>query len=376
MGFNLIDAVLQRITPNGVDRIAAATGETPAKARGAMTTGAFAIVTGLVHRGSTRAGAASIVSTLQGPGIEGGGMALAPTLLGDHADRLTDYVATSSGMTRSGAATVMASVLPLAAGALRSEVVLRRLDADGLSNMLGAQRQSILAHPGFPSGLGPMLRGPELEGAKDVGLYETASVGAATVRRRRSLVPLAWLALGLLLGAAVLAVGRRPAPPRVSLPQAPKIEAPRPGRATITGADIGKPKPIEPKAQTDDLGAHFAATGGLPDRVALPGIHFRFGTTELTEGDAEIDRLAALMKEHPGTRVRIEGHTDSVGSADFNTPLSFQRAMTVRQKLMDRGIDGSRIEAAGRRDKEPVASNTTSEGRAENRRTDLVILAR
>lgn len=75
----------------------------------------------------------------------------------------------------------------------------------------------------------------------------------------------------------------------------------------------------------------------------------------------------------PNVRVTIVGHTDSTGSDAINNPLSLERAQSVRDYLSARGVSASRIHTAGRGDREPVASNATDSGRAQNRRVEIFI---
>jgi OOP family OmpA-OmpF porin len=71
--------------------------------------------------------------------------------------------------------------------------------------------------------------------------------------------------------------------------------------------------------------------------------------------------------------VRVEGHTDSQGSESYNQALSERRANTVLNYLVSNGIDGDRLSASGFGENSPVADNATAEGRARNRRVDLVV---
>ena len=70
------------------------------------------------------------------------------------------------------------------------------------------------------------------------------------------------------------------------------------------------------------------------------------------------------------------GHTDDVGDDDYNLELSLQRAIAVRDFLVNAGVDASKIVTVGAGERMPVASNTTEEGRAENRRVDVLVLGR
>ncbi|MDR2579902.1 MAG: OmpA family protein [Fibromonadaceae bacterium] len=80
--------------------------------------------------------------------------------------------------------------------------------------------------------------------------------------------------------------------------------------------------------------------------------------------------LQSLLTE---SEVTVEGHTDNVGTAEFNQRLSEQRANAVMQYLIERGINAERLEAVGYGFSRPVADNETDEGRARNRRVELVI---
>lgn len=86
-----------------------------------------------------------------------------------------------------------------------------------------------------------------------------------------------------------------------------------------------------------------------------------------------VGRLAEFMEEYPDRRVRIEGHTDSTGSAEYNQRLSERRAGAVRDALVDRGIASQRIETRGYGFDYPVASNDTPANRQRNRRVEIVI---
>jgi len=88
---------------------------------------------------------------------------------------------------------------------------------------------------------------------------------------------------------------------------------------------------------------------------------------------SDIDDLAEVMKQHPDLNVAIDGYTDSVGAAAYNKRLSQQRADAVVKYMVDNhGIDASRLKANGFGEENPVASNDTREGRAQNRRVEAV----
>ena len=109
--------------------------------------------------------------------------------------------------------------------------------------------------------------------------------------------------------------------------------------------------------------------------IVLHNLYFATNKTEiLPESEAALTDLYNMLVENPNIRIRIIGHTDAVGSDKDNQRLSEGRANSVRQNMIDRGIDPSRIEAIGKGKSEPIAPNDTEEGRAKNRRVEFVIL--
>lgn len=108
--------------------------------------------------------------------------------------------------------------------------------------------------------------------------------------------------------------------------------------------------------------------------LTLGDVLFDTGQSTLKPGAmTTVDRLAQFMRDYPERVVRIEGHTDSVGSDAINQPLSERRAMAVRDALAARGIDSARIQAVGYGAARPVAGNDTTAGRQQNRRIEIVI---
>lgn len=87
-----------------------------------------------------------------------------------------------------------------------------------------------------------------------------------------------------------------------------------------------------------------------------------------------LDQLAHSVGQYPNTIVRVEGHTDSTGSAAFNQSLSEKRANTVASYMIQRGVAANRMQAIGYGFSRPIADNSTADGRAQNRRVELLIV--
>lgn len=109
--------------------------------------------------------------------------------------------------------------------------------------------------------------------------------------------------------------------------------------------------------------------------LVLENVFFDTNSFELKEeSKSELNRIIRFLSENPEIRVRFEGHTDSQGSRDLNTKLSDNRAKAVKNYLYQNGIEDWRMEAKGFGPDRPVDTNDTDEGRAQNRRTEMVIL--
>lgn len=108
--------------------------------------------------------------------------------------------------------------------------------------------------------------------------------------------------------------------------------------------------------------------------IELRNVFFATGSSILTaESNAELDRLVKLMKDVPGLKVEIGGHTDNVGSESMNQKLSQDRAAAVVTYITGKGITKDRLTSAGYGSTKPIASNGSAEGKQQNRRTEFKI---
>ncbi|CDU03437.1 outer membrane protein OmpA [Vibrio coralliirubri] len=101
---------------------------------------------------------------------------------------------------------------------------------------------------------------------------------------------------------------------------------------------------------------------------------FATNSTELsTDGKIALMPLVEVLKAHPQSTVQVVGHTDSTGAAEYNMMISKKRAAAVAAYIEEQGIEADRISASGEGEENPIASNDTEEGRAQNRRVDATI---
>jgi outer membrane protein OmpA-like peptidoglycan-associated protein len=102
-------------------------------------------------------------------------------------------------------------------------------------------------------------------------------------------------------------------------------------------------------------------------------IHFATGKAEiLPESQPIIDEIVSVLKQRPNLRIGVEGHTDNTGTPAFNKTLSDARAKAVVEAIAAAGIGSNRLDPVGYGQERPIADNRTEEGRAKNRRVELV----
>jgi len=160
----------------------------------------------------------------------------------------------------------------------------------------------------------------------------------------------------------------------------------RRGGINTTTAAVGDPRGAagvgnDPDRQKRDLEQVLGGKGrvvrdGDTLRASLSSdVLFESGSARLQPGaEAEIAQIAEILKRQPGASLDITGHTDNRGTERHNQDLSERRAATIRDRLVDNGVDASRVRAGGQGEHEPIATNDTATGRATNRRIDITVL--
>ncbi len=133
---------------------------------------------------------------------------------------------------------------------------------------------------------------------------------------------------------------------------------------------------VEKKAMQDEVVIDAATMGksiGADGKIAVYGIYFDNGKAMLkSESEPTLAQIVALLQQNPSLKLSVVGHTDSVGQAAANMTLSANRAAAVVAALTGKGIAAARLSSAGVGPYCPVASNRTEEGKARNRRVELV----
>jgi len=146
----------------------------------------------------------------------------------------------------------------------------------------------------------------------------------------------------------------------------------------LGGAGIGKMMDNQEREMREVLAASEAAAvrreGNLLAVTFKGDVTFDTNSTVVKPGlYTEIDRVASVLTRYPETLIRVEGHTDSVGTEAYNLDLSFRRANSVRDLLVQRGVNINRIQPVGFGETMPLATNATEAGRQLNRRVEIKI---
>lgn len=218
-----------------------------------------------------------------------------------------------------------------ATGMSISGCAMSKSKRDGVT--LGAMVGAIVGG-GVGAGVGPEFRhkGSDEDDERAAGI--AIGVGAGAI-------------IGGLIGYALASDEVEPPPPPAPAPPAPT--------------------PTPPAAAPD------------PVRIILRGVNFDYNKSNIkSEFVPILDEAAQTLKDNPDINVRISGHTDSIGTDEYNQRLSERRAQAVKQYLVSKGIASSRLSTEGRGEREPVAQNTKGgrdnpDGRAMNRRAELTV---
>lgn len=155
-----------------------------------------------------------------------------------------------------------------------------------------------------------------------------------------------------------------PAAPPPPPPPPPVAEAPPPPPPPPP-APVCRPPP----GFKVDANCHI-----IEQRVVVRAVDFEFNSATLTAPSRDtLDQVAAALQAQPELRAEVDGYTDNIGSVGYNLHLSQHRAESVRAYLMSKGIDGGRLSAHGYGKSDPIATNATADGRAQNRRVEFKI---
>lgn len=133
-----------------------------------------------------------------------------------------------------------------------------------------------------------------------------------------------------------------------------------------------KPPPLPPPKPVAQAAAPAATPAATGKKIVLRGVNFDFNKSNIrTDARPILDEAIKTLNAEGTITIVCEGHTDSVGSDEYNQKLSLSRANAVKDYLIKGGVPGERIKVEGLGESKPVASNDTADGRAQNRRVEL-----
>ena len=384
MAVNLVELVQGYLTPDIIKKAASFVGESEPATQKAMNGIAPTLIAALANQASTTGGAEQLSRILDtgkyngsalnnlGSLFSGGettqkavteGKDILSSLFGSKTDGLFDQIGRFAGIRLGSATSLLALAVPLILNLLGRQRATIGQSPGALATLLGGQKSFLSGL--LPAGIGSFLGWSGYERARQPE--------PAYVEPKRA-TP-SWLVPLLILGGVVLVALawflNRPAPVRettvAARPAAKMSDLQLPG-----GVKISVPE----GSFNYSLHQWLAGTSdtAVPKRFVFDNLNFETGSTQLTpESVPTVESLVVILKAYPAVAVRLEGHTDSTGDADANKKLSLDRAIVVREIIIKGGIPEGRIGTDGYGQEKPVAPNETEEGRAKNRRTELVV---
>ena len=162
--------------------------------------------------------------------------------------------------------------------------------------------------------------------------------------------------------------------------QEPELPAPEPAPAPVATAPTGPNADSAAAAERERLERERrereAALAGAVGTDLKSMFHFDYDMADVRAEDAaNLDRKAAILAANPGVRVRISGHADERGSAEYNLALGMRRATAAKRYLENKGVEGARIEVVSFGEERPLAAGADEAAFANNRRDEFDVTA-
>ncbi|WP_295588099.1 OmpA family protein [uncultured Lamprocystis sp.] len=407
MAFNLFSLLQNEFSSDVIGKIASFVGETPAKTQTALTAAVPAVMCAVHQKVANTGGADDLLEMLQRGGFDGKtigtpanvagtpsgladlaklGAPLVTSLFGSRVSGLVDWLAGAADIGKSAASSLLGLAVPFVLN-----LIGRQASSSGGLN--AASVAELITGPGsFLGDAAPQGRAAAL-GVSQFAEAPARAYGAAADADDDTwkwvvLPVLGMIALSVATvwwfahqaepvhGTTAPPVAVTTTPPAVAPAPAP---TPSPAAAALVKQTICAGQMIEVGAN----GVESMLIAFLDDKTSVIGPNTRFSFDRIEfETDsaalkpssrAQIKNIAEIMKCYPTLEMKIAGHTDSKADDAYNLKLSQERADSAQRELVALGVAPSRLAAQGYGEEFPIADNDTEEGRARNRRTDIVV---
>lgn len=388
------------------------------------------LLAGLIDKGSSKKGAKEIFKAIENQdtdivnhidrifkrspqtvnGLSNIGTRELPVFLGNHQREAGNLIAEKSGMKRKATSKLMKIATPFLLAVLGKKVKEDNLDADGLMNFMNGQKEHVKS--GLPSGMIDVLELKSFGWTKKEVVEEVVEKQPATPKKEKpkkvkeeviveetiakdvrstpaSTGWLRWflpiLAIACLIGYLVFRSGCGGTVEKAASTVATTTQTAVKETTEVVTNTLGKVNEAALKALDNISFAAGSVGSQMMDFIKAGSSgegRFRFNNLNFASGSAvidgesriEVDNLSSILKAYPEVNIVIEGFTDSTGNADANVSLSQQRADAVKSRLLEAGINDSRIATKGFGAANPIGDNETIEGRAQNRRIEVLLV--
>jgi len=385
MAVNLVELAKGYLTPDIIQKAGSFVGESESATQKAMNGIVPTLIGAFANQASTTSGAEKLSRMLDAGKYDGSalnnlsslfsggettqktitqGKDILSSLLGNKTEGLIDQIARFAGIRTGSASSLLALAVPLIMNLLGRQRSTIGQSPSALASLLGEQKGFLSSL--LPAGIGSLLGWTGYETARP---RETTASVAPKRETEGWFVPL--LVLSGIVLAALAWLLSRPSPvqeiPVASRPAARMTDLSLPG-----GMKVSVPEGSFNYSLHQWLAGTTDTT--VPKRFVFDNLNFETGSTKLTpDSIPTVDSLVVILKAYPAVAVRLEGHTDNTGDAAANKKLSLDRAIVVKEIMITGGVADGRIDTDGYGEEKPIAPNETEEGRAKNRRTELVV---
>lgn len=382
MSQNLIQTLFSLLTPQLLEKLGPLLGDNGDAAKKGLLAALPALLGGVIGKVGTPASAESLLNMMKSQNIDGSGLdrlgdvfdggdtaksflaqggKLAEQLLGDKLGPLAGALAGFAGLKGTGANQLLALAAPLVMGGLAKAAPSNGFTPHGLMSFLGDQRAHV-----------DKLLPPAMAGILGLAPAPTAPLAAAAEEPKRSIWP--WLLAAAAVGLGILAGVRSCQPSTVAKAPATIVSTSTERSLTLPG---GTQLTVAPTSAAAGLFDFLSSSDAAPRSFVFNNLTFETGSARLdASSQAVVDQVVAVLKAFPNARVRLDGYTDNTGSAAANVRLSGQRAEAVQAAMANAGIAANRLSARGFGAENPRADNTTEDGRAQNRRIEVTVVAK